>query len=120
MKFLFFSVVSSFVFDTPFLFMLYSFYARKEPAHRNSRHLDEETMKKGGKPQKINQKDLSLTENSHVAIIGGGPAGSFFSYFLLATAERVGTDLSVDIYESRNFSNPGPTGSGKWMMSLSV
>jgi flavin-dependent dehydrogenase len=109
-KFLFLSIMLFVVFDIPFLFMLYSFHAGKEPAHRNNRHLDEETMKRGGRPQDTKEEGLKLTEGSHVAVIGGGPAGSFFSYFLLAMAERFGTDLSVDIYESRNFSNPGPAG----------
>jgi flavin-dependent dehydrogenase len=42
--------------------------------------------------------------------MGGGPAGSFFSYFLLDMAERVGLDLQVDIYEPRDFTVPGPAG----------
>jgi flavin-dependent dehydrogenase len=45
-----------------------------------------------------------------VAVIGGGPAGSFFSYFLLDMAERAGLDLRVDIYEPRDFSLPAPKG----------
>jgi flavin-dependent dehydrogenase len=51
-----------------------------------------------------------LDSGSRVAVIGGGPAGSFFSYFLLAMAERVGMDLAVDIYEPRDFSKPGAAG----------
>ena len=43
-------------------------------------------------------------------MIGGGPAGSFFSYFLLQMASRVGMRLAVDIYERRDFSVPGPVG----------
>jgi flavin-dependent dehydrogenase len=42
--------------------------------------------------------------------MGGGPSGSFFSYFLLQIAQRVGLDLHVDIYEPRDFSVPGPKG----------
>ena len=53
---------------------------------------------------------LALESGSRVGVIGGGPAGSFFSYFLLQMAQRVGTDIQVDIYESRDFSIPGPTG----------
>jgi flavin-dependent dehydrogenase len=53
---------------------------------------------------------LSLDENSRVAVIGAGPAGTFFSYFLIAMAERVGMDVRVDIFESRDFTHPGPTG----------
>jgi hypothetical protein len=53
---------------------------------------------------------LTLTDNARVAVIGGGPAGSFFSNFLLALAERAGIELQVDIYESRDFSKPGASG----------
>jgi flavin-dependent dehydrogenase len=54
--------------------------------------------------------DLRLDTGSRIAVIGGGPAGSFFAYFLLTMAERVGMDLSVDIYEPRDFTKPGPAG----------
>jgi flavin-dependent dehydrogenase len=53
---------------------------------------------------------LTLTDKARVAVIGGGPAGSFFSYFLMALAERAGIKLNVDIYEPRDFSKPGPAG----------
>lgn len=53
---------------------------------------------------------LSLDENSRVAVIGAGPAGTFFSYFLFAMAERMGMDIRVDIFESRDFESPGPAG----------
>jgi flavin-dependent dehydrogenase len=45
-----------------------------------------------------------------VAVLGGGPAGSFFSYFLLDAAQRVGLDIQLDIYEPRKFSRVGPAG----------
>lgn len=54
--------------------------------------------------------ELVLDNGSRVGVIGGGPAGSFFSYFLLVMSQRVGIDVQVDIYESRDFSVPGPTG----------
>jgi flavin-dependent dehydrogenase len=53
---------------------------------------------------------LALDDGSRIGVIGGGPAGSFFSYFLLDMAQRVGIDIQLDIYESRDFSVPGPTG----------
>ena len=53
---------------------------------------------------------LSLDDNSRVAVIGAGPAGTFFSYFFCAMAERVGLDIQVDIIESRDFAIPGPSG----------
>jgi len=54
--------------------------------------------------------NLKLGPGSPVAVIGGGPAGSFFSYFLQDMAQRVGMDIHVDIYEPRDFSSPGPGG----------
>jgi len=54
------------------------------------------------------RSDLALRDGSCVGVIGGGPAGSFFSIFLLDMAERVGLDLRVEIYEPRDFSRTGP------------
>ncbi len=56
------------------------------------------------------QTSLQLDDGSRIAVIGGGPAGSFFSYFLLDMAERFGIDVQVDIYEPKDFSRPGPAG----------
>jgi flavin-dependent dehydrogenase len=60
--------------------------------------------------QEGNSGGLKLDSGSQVAVVGSGPAGSFFSYFLLDLAQRVGIDLQVDIYEPRDFALPGPTG----------
>lgn len=51
-----------------------------------------------------------LIDGSRVAVIGGGPAGSLFAYFLLDMAERVDLKLDVDIFEPRLFAQPGPVG----------
>jgi flavin-dependent dehydrogenase len=53
---------------------------------------------------------LKLENGSRVAVIGGGPAGSFFSYFLLRMGQRLGRQLHVDVFEPRDFSQPGPRG----------
>ncbi len=53
---------------------------------------------------------LKLDNGSQIAVVGGGPAGSFFSYFFLDLAERVGLDVNVDIYEQQDFSRCGPAG----------
>ena len=55
-------------------------------------------------------KRLQLEDGQRVAVIGGGPAGSFFANFLLVFAERVGLEIGVDIYESRDFTALGPAG----------
>ena len=51
-----------------------------------------------------------LGNGSRIGVVGGGPAGSFFSYFLLDIAQRVGLDLTLDLYEARDFSVLGAAG----------
>jgi flavin-dependent dehydrogenase len=58
----------------------------------------------------VKSSELKLEDGSEVAVIGGGPAGSFFSYFVLGQARRVGLDIGVDIYEPRRFNETGPSG----------
>lgn len=53
---------------------------------------------------------IELDDGARVGVIGGGPAGSMFAYFLLTMAKRVGIDVSVDIYEPRDFTIAGPGG----------
>src|SRR3972149_10911268 len=56
------------------------------------------------------EADLALEDGSRIAVVGSGPAGSLFTYFLLEMAGRVGIKLAVDIYEPRAFAQPGPVG----------
>ncbi len=51
-----------------------------------------------------------LEDGARIAVLGGGPAGSLFSYFLLDMAERSGIDVQVDIFERKNFDTFGPAG----------
>jgi flavin-dependent dehydrogenase len=53
---------------------------------------------------------MQLDNGSRVAVVGAGPAGSLFSYFVHQMAWRMGIELQVDIYEPRDFSKPGPQG----------
>jgi flavin-dependent dehydrogenase len=53
---------------------------------------------------------MRLVDGSRVAVVGGGPAGSFFSYFLLDLADKMGINIKVDIYEPRDYSLPAPQG----------
>jgi hypothetical protein len=71
-------------------------------------------MGRGSIAQKLTQapdqgsSSLQLNDGSNVAIVGGGPAGSYFAYFLLSMADMIDLDLQVDVYEPRNFLTPGP------------
>lgn len=60
--------------------------------------------------QDAGHADLTLHNGARIAVIGGGPAGSFFSYFLLKIAAMVDLRVDVDIYEPRSFSRSGPAG----------
>jgi flavin-dependent dehydrogenase len=51
-----------------------------------------------------------LRDGSRIAVVGAGPAGSMFSYFLLNIADSVALDLDVDLYEPRHFGQRGPAG----------
>lgn len=53
---------------------------------------------------------LALEDGSRVAVIGSGPTGSLFAYFLLDMASRIDLEVSVDIYEPKQFAKPGPQG----------
>jgi hypothetical protein len=53
---------------------------------------------------------LKLQPGSRVGVIGGGPAGAFFSHFLLQLSDRMGLGLQVDVYEPRQFEVTGPRG----------
>jgi flavin-dependent dehydrogenase len=53
----------------------------------------------------------ALEDGSRIAVIGSGPAGSLFSYFLLQMARRAGLDgLHVDLFDARAFDRPAPQG----------
>jgi len=56
------------------------------------------------------ETDFTLRDGARIAVIGGGPAGSFFSYFLLKMADAIDLDIEVDIFEPRSFSQCGPAG----------
>ncbi len=51
-----------------------------------------------------------LENGARVAVIGGGPAGAFFAYFLLNMAAKAERSIAVDIFEPRDFTSPGAQG----------
>lgn len=60
--------------------------------------------------QDADEGKFKLESGSRVAVIGSGPAGSFFSYFLLEMTRRLGIDVGLDVYDPRDFSVVGPAG----------
>ncbi len=58
----------------------------------------------------VDHQPYRLDDGARVAVIGGGPAGAFFAYFLLDMAREAGRSIAVDIYEPRNFTQPGAPG----------
>jgi flavin-dependent dehydrogenase len=53
---------------------------------------------------------LVLQDGSRVAIIGGGPAGSFFAFFLQKYAQQKGIQLAMTIFDAKDFLLKGPKG----------
>lgn len=58
----------------------------------------------------FNSRHLVLEAGAHIAVVGGGPSGSFFSYFALEYAARVGLNIQIDIIEAKDFNVCGPSG----------
>lgn len=56
---------------------------------------------------------MRLENGSRVAIVGGGPAGSFAALHLLRLAAEAGLRLDVTLFEARDFNRPGPGGCNK-------
>jgi flavin-dependent dehydrogenase len=54
--------------------------------------------------------EWTFGDGARIGVVGGGPAGSFFSFFFLSMVQRVGIDVRLDIFERRDFSTPGPSG----------
>lgn len=63
---------------------------------------------------------IPMNRGSRVAIVGGGPAGSFFALYLARFCQQAGLELQVDIYEPRPFWSPGPRGCNRCAGILSA
>jgi len=57
-----------------------------------------------------NKGKYDLGNGANIAVIGGGPTGSFFSIFALKLAKMVDKELNVTIFEPKNFTKDGPGG----------
>jgi flavin-dependent dehydrogenase len=53
---------------------------------------------------------LVLQDGAKIAVVGGGPTGSFFSIFALKMAQLIGKKLDLTIFENKDFSRNGPAG----------
>lgn len=51
-----------------------------------------------------------LKDGNHIAVVGGGPSGSFFSIFVLKMAKIMGKEFHVTVYEPKDFTKEGPLG----------
>jgi flavin-dependent dehydrogenase len=55
-------------------------------------------------------QEIKLHDGSRIAIIGGGPAGTFFAHFALKLARQKGLQIAVTILDGKNFLRQGPPG----------
>jgi len=53
---------------------------------------------------------LKLAEGTRVAVIGGGPAGSFFAYVLLTETAKRGPKIELTIFDNKDFQMAGRQG----------
>lgn len=53
---------------------------------------------------------LKLRNGDRIAVIGAGPAGTFFALSVLESARLAGLDVSVTIFDGKDFVKPGPPG----------
>ncbi|MEE8552980.1 MAG: hypothetical protein V3S72_06740 [Desulfobacterales bacterium] len=56
------------------------------------------------------KSDFTLDDNAKVAVIGGGPSGSLFSFFALNMAKMIDKKIDVTIFEPKDFTRDGPIG----------
>ncbi len=55
-------------------------------------------------------ESTTLKNGSRVAVIGGGPAGSFTAMYLLTYAQQLGIRLAVTVFQDRDFEQKGRAG----------
>ncbi|MHC4197415.1 MAG: NAD(P)/FAD-dependent oxidoreductase [Planctomycetota bacterium] len=55
-------------------------------------------------------KNLSLVDGAEIAVIGGGPAGAFYSIYALKLAKDLGKKVNLRLFDRKTFTNQGPPG----------
>jgi NADH dehydrogenase len=58
----------------------------------------------------MERQSFQIDNNSRIAVIGGGPAGSFFALYLRHFAGLLGLHPEITIYQDRDFDALGPKG----------
>lgn len=58
----------------------------------------------------MTESSLFLKNNSKIAIIGGGPSGSFFANDAIRYAKELGINIEITIFEGKDFNQRGPRG----------
>ncbi|OGN93726.1 MAG: hypothetical protein A2144_01205 [Chloroflexi bacterium RBG_16_50_9] len=58
----------------------------------------------------MNRDSQKLGTSPKIAIIGGGPAGSFFALYVLHYARELGIRPEITVYQGRNLNELGPKG----------
>ena len=58
----------------------------------------------------MKDRDYFIKDGSKIAIVGGGPAASFFAYFALKNAKQKGIKVDITIFEGKSFCQKGPRG----------
>jgi flavin-dependent dehydrogenase len=84
--------------------------SRNAGTSAGSKDWSEILLKETPAPSGAEDSTLALEDGSRVAVLGAGPSGTFFTFFLLRMARRVGLDLEVDVYERKDFTQRGPQG----------
>lgn len=56
------------------------------------------------------KNELKLEDGARIGVVGGGPSGSFFSYFALELSHRLGLKINIDVIETKDFDCSGPSG----------
>lgn len=58
----------------------------------------------------MDSDQYTLQDGANIAVVGGGPTGSFFSIFALKMAKMIGKEITVTIFEPKDFTKEGPGG----------
>lgn len=56
------------------------------------------------------REHLPLPQGAEIAVIGGGPAGAFFSIYAMRLAKDMGKKVRLTIFDRKTFTHQGPAG----------